>query len=114
MPDAADLDDEGWAELEALVEESLRSRPRALRRRFRLFLKALQIISLFRYGSTFTSLDASRRQRLFSHLQNHPIRLVRVGFWGLKTLALLGYYGRPATTRMIGYRPDPAGWETAR
>jgi hypothetical protein len=114
VPDAADLDDQGWAEVESLVEESLRSRSGALRRRFRLLLRALQIVSLFRYGYTFTSLDASRRQRLFSHLQNHPIRLVRVGFWGLKTLALLGYYGRPATARMIGYQPDPAGWEAVR
>jgi hypothetical protein len=114
VPDAVDLDENGWTEVEALVEDSLRRRPAALRRRLRLFLRAVQFLSLLSFGRTFTSLDATRRERLFGRLQDHPLRLVRVGFWGLRTLAFLGYYGRPAAAQLIGYRPNPNGWEALR
>ncbi|UCC71756.1 MAG: hypothetical protein JSV86_15470 [Gemmatimonadota bacterium] len=111
VPEAAELDDGGWSELGALVEESLRRRPRALRRQLRLFLRFLQWLPLFRYGRRFTSLDAARRTRFLAHLQYHPADRIRVGFWGLRTLSLLGYYGRDTGAAAIGYRPDPRGWE---
>jgi hypothetical protein len=107
------LDDTGWTELEALVDESLQSRPAALQRRLRLFLRLVQWMPLPRFARPFTSLDAERRERVLARLQDHPIELMRVGFWGLRTLALLGYYGRDAAATAIGYDPDPGGWEAA-
>ncbi len=114
IPEAADLDDEGWAELETLVRESLRARPPALRRRLRLFLLVVQYGPLLRYGRTFTSLKPPQRASFLTALQDHPIGLLRVGFWGVRTLALLGYYGRAAAAEGIGYRPHPRGWEAGR
>jgi hypothetical protein len=110
VPEASALDDKAWAELERLIEVALRARPPALKRRLRLFLFFIQWLPLFRYGRPFTSLNPAQRTRFLSYLEEHPIRLVRVGFWGLRTLAMLGYYGRAAAANTIGYAADPRGW----
>lgn len=114
VPAAEKLDDSGWQEVDRLVLDSLAQRPRALRRRLRLFLALIQWAPALRYGRPFTSLDAERRARVLARLQDHPIDLIRVGFWGVRTLALLGYYGRAAAARAIGYRPRPDGWKAFR
>jgi hypothetical protein len=114
VPEAAELEAARWTELEALVESSLRRRPRSLRRRLRLFLQVVQWFPVLRYGRPFTALSPARRARSLASLQEHPIELIRIGFWGLRALAFLGYYGREAAAEAIGYRPDPRGWEAAR
>ena len=114
VPEANQLDERGWRELETLVEAALRDRPPAMLRQLRLFLHIIQWLSVFRYGRRFTSLDADRRTRILSHLQDHRIELVRCGFWGLRTLAFLGFYGRAEAVQAIGYAADPRGWEAQR
>ena len=111
VPESSALDGEAWSELEALAESTLRDRPADLQRQLRLFLSLIEWWPVPRYGRRFSSLDAARRFRVLSYLENHPLRRVRVGFWGLRTLALLGYYGRPEAARAIGYTPDFRGWE---
>lgn len=111
VPEAEALDAAAWDELEGLVSESLRDRPPELLRRLRLFLRLVQWGPVFRFGRRFTSLDRDRRARFLAGLQSSRSDIVRVGFWGLRTLALLGYYGREPAARSIGYRPDPRGWE---
>ncbi|MBI4513465.1 MAG: hypothetical protein HY702_05065 [Gemmatimonadetes bacterium] len=114
VPEAAALDEPGWAHLETLVEDALRSRPRSLQRRVRLFLRLIQWMPLARYGRPFTSLDPGRRARFLRSLENHRLRLIHLGFWGLRTLVLLGYYGRPEAAQAIGYAAHPRGWEAFR
>lgn len=111
VPEATALDEAGWSELEALVTDSIRRRPAALRRRIRLFLRLIQWLPLARYGRRFTNLDAAQGTEFLAGMQNHRVALIRIGFWGLRTLALLGYYGRPAAAEAIGYRPHPLGWQ---
>lgn len=111
VPEASDLDEAGWKELESLVHTSLSERPRALTRRLRLFLHIVELLPFLRYGRPFSSLDPDRQTSFLTSLQNHRIDTVRVGFWGVKVLALLGYYGRPAAQRALGYEADPRGWE---
>src|SRR2546422_3095313 len=48
---------------------------------------------------------------LFRSIERAPLLLMRRGLWGLRTLAFMGYYGRPAAAREIGYRADPRGWD---
>jgi hypothetical protein len=114
VPEAGRLHEQGWAELETLVEAALRDRPAAMLRQLRLFLRAIQWFCVFRYGRSFTSLSTDKRTRVLSHLQDHRIELVRCGFWGLRTLAFLGFYGRADATQAIGYAADPRGWDASR
>ena len=114
VPDAATLDESGWAELEQLVRRSLSARPPDLQRRIRLFMRLVRWLPLLRYGRPLTALDPRRRERFLRSLQEHRLDAIRLGFWGLRTLALLGYYGRNDAAGSIGYRPQPTGWEAAR
>jgi hypothetical protein len=111
VPEATTLDARSWADLETLVDEALRDRPPELHRQLRLLLRVIEWLPVLRYGQPFTALNASRRARVLCYLQDHRIELIRTGFWGLRTLAFLGYYGRLEAARDIGYRGDPRGWE---
>jgi hypothetical protein len=114
VPDAKQLDEPSWLALEALVEDALEIRPAALRVQLQLFLRALEWLPVVRYGRTFAALGDEQRSRVLRHLQDHPVERIRCGFWGLRTLALLGYYGRPEGAHAIDYAPDPRGWEAVR
>jgi hypothetical protein len=112
--DAKQLDEPGWLALEKLVEDALEIRPPALRRQLQLFLGAIQWLPVVRYGRTFAALQNEQRSRVLHYCQDHPIERIRCGFWGLRTLAFLGYYGRPEGASAIGYRPHPRGWEAVQ
>lgn len=111
VPEARDLDEREWLALEEIVRGALAPRPRALQRQFILLVRVINWLAVLRYGRRFTALDPARRRRLLERLQNAPLILVRRGVWGLRTLLLMGYYGRPAAARAIGYRADPRGWK---
>jgi hypothetical protein len=111
VPEGSDLDEASWAELESLVQASLSDRPTVLIRRLRLFLHIVQWLPVLRYGRPFSSLDPDRQALFLTSLQHHRIDTVRVGFWGVRALALLGYYGRSTAQRALGYGADPRGWE---
>ncbi len=111
LPQTAALSSEEWEAMERLVHDTLQRRSGREIRQLNLFLRLIQWTSLLRHGATFTSLDLPRRQRVLEYLQDHPLQLIRSGFWGLRTLAFLGYYGRPEVSSALGYRPDARGWE---
>lgn len=112
VPEANELNEQSWRELETLVETTLRDRSPTMRRQLRVFLGAIQWLPVFRYGRRFTSLSAERRMRVLCYLQDHRIEAIRCGLWGVRTLAFLGYYGRPEAVQAIGYAADPRGWST--
>lgn len=114
VPEAKDLDPSGWRDLESVIDRALHDRPAALVRRLRLFLRLLEWLAVPRYGRRFSALDPRRRHRFLVGLQESRLSAIRVGFWGLRTLALMGYYGRPEAARAIGYAPRPEGWEALR
>jgi hypothetical protein len=114
VPDAKPLDEPGWLALEELVEDALETRPPALRGQLQLFLRVIQWLPVVRYGRTFAALGDEQRSRVLRYLQDHPVERIRCGFWGLRTLAFLGYYGRPEGAHAIGYAPDPRGWEAVQ
>jgi hypothetical protein len=110
VPEAAALDENAWLALEYIIGDALEARPAGLRRQLLLFLRAIDLLPIFRYGRTFQGLDSARRNQFLLGLQDSPLLLVRRGFWGLRTLIFMGYYGRAET----GYRADPRGWEAPR
>jgi hypothetical protein len=114
VPEALRLDEQGWARFEGLVEGALAGRPATLTRRLRLALYAVEWLPVFRYRRRFTALAAAERQRFLSFLENNSLQTVRVGFFGLRTLAFVGYYGQPEVAKEIGYAADARGWEAPR
>ncbi|MBZ5527314.1 MAG: gluconate 2-dehydrogenase subunit 3 family protein [Acidobacteriia bacterium] len=114
VPEATILDEERWVELRRLIDLALRDRPASLRRRVRLALHFIQWLPLLRYARPFTALDPARRARFLSFLENSPLQTVRSGFFGLRTLALLGYYGQPQAAAEIGYAATARGWDALR
>ena len=111
VPEASQLGAAEWTEFEAIVGRALAARPARTQRQVALFLSLLDWMPLLRYGRRLRTLDPARRARFLSSLQHAPSLLIRRGFWGVRTLVLMGYYGRPAAAAAIGYRPDPRGWE---
>lgn len=114
VPEARELDPPAWAELEGIVDDALASRGSAVRRQLRLFIRALNVLPLFRFGKTFRALDDARRTAFLLAIQDAPLLLLRRGFWGVRTLIFMGYYGRDAARQAIGYHADPRGWEMRR
>jgi len=111
VPDAAALDAVAWRDVDAIISEQLAQRPPALRRQLGVLLGMVQWLPVLRYGRPFTALDIARRAQILGALERAPLLLLRRGIWGLRTLALLGYYARPAAGADIGYSGDPRGWE---
>ena len=114
VPATAALDPGGWDALERTIANAVGLRPPRLQRQLRLFIRAIEWLPLFRYGRPFTRLDPARRQRFLAALENAPLLLVRRGFWGLRTLIFMGYYGQSRTVAALGYRADPRGWSARR
>ena len=110
VPDAATLDAAAWTEIDTIISGQLAQRPPALRRQLGALLSVVQWLPVLRYGRPFTTLDLANRTRVLAALERAPLLLLRRGIWGLRTLALLGYYSRIAAAAEIGYRGNPRGW----
>ncbi len=111
VPAAVHLDDEARARVEAVVERALDDRPEGVRRQVRLFLRVLSAWSLVRFGRPLGRLDPERARRLLGSLERSRLLLLRRGVWGLRTLAFMGFYGRPEGRDAVGYRASLRGWE---
>ncbi len=114
VPEASAMDERAWSECDTLMDAALGDRPRELQRRLQLFLRAIDWLPMLRFGRRFGSLKPAQRARFLSMLENHPAQIIRSGFWGLRTLVLLGYYGRPEAVVAIGYAADARGWAARR
>jgi len=114
VPEAARLEAAQWDELEAIVARAIAARSRSVQRQLTLFLILLEWLPLLRYARRLSRLDTTRRANFLDRLQRAPLLLLRRGLWGVRTLILMGYYGRPAAAKEIGYRADARGWEARR
>lgn len=111
VPEAASLGDDEWRAAEAIVARALASRSPAVRRQVGLFLRVLDVLSLFRHRRRLAALPPNERTRFLQSLSRSRLLLIRRGVWGLRTLAFMGYYARSEAARAIGYRASAAGWE---
>jgi hypothetical protein len=111
VPGAHELDASGWQSLSAIVEQALAQRPAAMRRQLTLFLRVLNLRAIARHGRPLPRLPVATRARFLEQVETSRLLLVRRGFWGLRTLILMGYYARPEARVGIGYRGHPLGWQ---
>src|SRR5262245_32287509 len=110
VPEARDLSDASWTELEQIVDRALSERPRSVRRQVRAFLRLLDVVARLTRGHGFVHLDDAQRTRLLERLGASRLLLLPRGVWGVRTLAFMGYYARPDAAREIGYRASVDGW----
>lgn len=110
VPATSALEPDGWLALERIVTNAITTRPPRVQRQLTLFLRTVEWLPVLRYGQPFSRLNPHRRQRFLESLQDSPLLLIRRGFWGLRTLILMGYYTQASTLGIIGYRADPRGW----
>jgi hypothetical protein len=113
-PEARQLDARGWSEVERIVESALDGRPHALRLQLGVLLSALEWVPVLRWGRRLSSLDAESRARFLAAVEDAPVLLLRRGFWGVRTLVFMGFYGRKEAAEEIGYRASAQGWEARR
>jgi len=109
VPETGVLDAAACDRLVALVDEMLATRPSGVRRDLGLFLVVLRWLPALRHGRPLDLLDPARQDAALAWFQDSPLPLLRQGFWGVKTLVFLGYYGRPEIGETIGYRPSRDG-----
>jgi hypothetical protein len=108
-PASSPLTPAAGAAMLSLIEGTLASRTPAMQRQFALFLRVLRWLPCLRYLRPLDRLDGARQDAALRWFQNHPLQVVRGGFWGVRTLLLLGYYGQPATGPSIAYTPSVDG-----
>jgi len=111
VPGAGSLDERAWCDVEAIVEKAVSERPGRQRRQLRLFLHLLEYVPVLRWARPFSRLSPAERSRCLQFFEESPILLVRRGLWGARTLAFMGYYGRPEAAREIGYTANRDGWQ---
>ena len=110
VPEAATLDEAGWKEAENIGSRALGARPEAVVRQLLVFIRLANWLALIPYGRPFTRLGPDARRAHLTRLENAPLLLVRRGFWGLRTLVFMGYYGQERVRAELGYRAVAAGW----
>jgi hypothetical protein len=110
VPEAAKLDDAGWADLEAIVENALSKRPPAMRRQLAVFIRLLDFLPRLRWLRPFRTLAPEKRARFLRGMESSKVFLFRRGFWGLRTMVYMGYYARPQAYADIGYDAHLRGW----
>ncbi len=109
IPGFSRLDAEGSRDFHEIVDRALMDRPEHIRRQFSIFLSLIRWAPGLHWGRPFDHLDGSRQDRVLSWLQDSAPDALRKGFWGLRTLVLMGYYGRDAAWIEVGYEPDFEG-----
>jgi hypothetical protein len=111
IPEVRELDDEQWSGVVAIIERALMNRPAKMRRQFALFVRALNVLAMVKYGRSLSALIPYMRTDFLESIQDSRVLLLRRGFWGLRTLILMGYYARPEAMPLIGYRANNRGWQ---
>ncbi len=111
VPETTELDAAGLSRFFGIIDEALQDRPASVRRQFATFLGVLRWAPLARYGSPLDKLRAARQDAVLRWFEDCPVSLLRKGFWGLKAMVFMGYYGQPETNEFVGYAPDFDGRE---
>ena len=111
VPEVAQLDEAGWDAFRSIVAHAISQRPPRVQRQLAMFVRLLNVMSYAHNRRALHRLDLATRTRFLERIQNSPLLLIRRGFWGIRTLILMGYYARPECRPAIGYAANVRGWE---
>lgn len=84
------------------------------RKRLGLFITVLNVLSILRFARPFARLDPAERHRFFFMVEHFPIGLIAAGFFGLRSLLLLAYYGTGSAWQRLGYKGPLVKRKTTR
>lgn len=108
-PGLRGLDERSVAEARQIIGGAIASRPPAVQRQLGVFLNVLRYAPVVRYGRPFERLSPDQQDAVLGWFQDAPAHRLRRGFWGVKTLIYMGYYGRPEVGSEIAYHPSRSG-----
>jgi hypothetical protein len=106
VPETTELDAEGLVRFFDIIDGALLERPESVRGQFATFLGVLRLAPAVRYGRPFEKLGGDRQDAVLHWFEDCPVGLLRKGFWGLKAMVFMGYYGQPETSELVGYAPE--------
>ena len=106
VPEVAGAELEVKRCLTATVDQALRLQPPAQRFLFKLLLFALQWMTVPFTLRRLDHLPPGWQDALLRFLESAPLRILRAGIWGVKTLIFMGYYGQETVERRIEYLPS--------
>lgn len=109
VPPCERLDDAARDEMMRIIDRAITGRPASMQRQLGLFLTVIRVVARLRSLRRIEKLKPDDVERLCRWLERNPISLVRKGFWGVKALILMGYYGQGPIRAAIGYRPELRG-----
>ncbi|MBI3549142.1 MAG: hypothetical protein HY078_08900 [Elusimicrobia bacterium] len=111
VPGYARLGPDGRRRFAAIIDAALAERPAATRLQLSAFLFLLRWRSLLLHGRPLDRLPAELQDAELCHFEDSKVALFRKGFWGVRTLVFMGYYGRAEAWDEWSYRPSRAGNE---
>jgi hypothetical protein len=111
VPESSALDEAGWSAFNAIIDHALSQRPARMRKQLGVFLRLLDVVSLARHGRPMRGLSVAKRTAFLETIQDSKLLLFRRGFWGVRTLILMGYYARPEARTLVGYGATVRGWQ---
>jgi len=100
----------------ALADWAIARLDPSLQKLLMVFLTVWEYLGLLFGGKPFTRLSSEARQRQMRWFERSPIPALRTGFFGLRAMALMGFYCREDVWPSIGYEgpllfdrpfPDP-------
>ena len=108
-PGLREVDGRARDDVRRIIEHAVAARPPDVQRQLAMFLGLLRLAPVARYGRPFERLSTDRQDAVLRWFQDAPLPRLRKGFWGVKTLIYMGYYGRPDVGSDIVYRPSRTG-----
>jgi len=90
-----------------IADGALADRPANDRKLLATFLKVIEALPRLRYARPFTKLTPPQQRSVLAFLEtNRLVPKLRQGFFGVKTFALLGFYGSESSFAELRY-PGP-------
>lgn len=86
-----------------VVDWALDKMAEPLRKKMLLFIMVVEIFGFFFGGKPFSKCSSSAQDRALLWFENNPLRLFRMGFFGVKTYACMGYYTREDIWKTFDY-----------
>lgn len=110
IPESVTMIRKQWEQFQQLINGALKEYPKSLQYRLSLFLLLIRYLPILRYGRVFDQINPDQQTDFLLWLQDNRIEFLRKGFWGIRTLIMLGFYGQSEIVSEIGYQPNKLGW----